>query len=190
MHSLHAVCADDGLSQSEPQPILNTARLCLYPPRLEDLEARLAMDRDPGVMRYIRPVSEDIEADRAAVRDRILGRHGPGGHLWHVERRGRPGFLGWCGLFDLEDSGLIEIGYRFVRPAWGQGIATEAAAAVLDHGFRGLSIDPVVAVTHPDNWASQAVLRKIGLRPAGKAWHYGQDVMFFRLSRWDYLAGD
>ena len=178
------------MSPPAAQPELETARLRLYPPRLADLEARLAMDRDPEVMRFIRPVSEDIEADRQQLRERIQGLVEPHQHFWHVERRDRPGFLGWCGVFALEDSGLIEIGYRYVRAAWGEGIATEAAAAVLDYGFRALGIDPIVAVTHPDNRGSQGVLRKIGLRPAGQAFHYGQDLAFFRLSRSDYLAKD
>ena len=173
----------------EDQPSLETARLRLYPPRLADLEARLAMDRDPAVMRFIRPVSEDIGAERTLIRDRILGRVEPKAYFWHVEYRDRPGFLGWSGVFPLEDSGLIEIGYRYTRAAWGQGLATEAAAAVLEHGFRVLKLDPIVAVTHPDNRGSQGVLRKIGLRPAGQAFHYGQDLAFFRLTRADYLAG-
>ncbi len=170
-------------------PDIETARLRLYAPRLADLEARLAMNRDPEVMRHIRPIPEDVEAQRAEIRARILGRDGPEWRFWHLERLDRPGFLGWCGVFPLEDSGLIEIGYRYRRAAWGQGFATEAARAVLDHGFRVLEIDPMVAVTHPDNRASQAVLRKIGLRAAGTAFHYGQDLSLFRLSRADYLSG-
>jgi RimJ/RimL family protein N-acetyltransferase len=167
---------------------LRTARLHLYPQCLEDLEARVAMDRDPQVMRYIRPFPEDIETSRAEVRGRILGASGPPGPVWHVEFSGRPGFLGWCGLIALEDSGLIEIGYRFVVSAWGRGLATEAARAVLDHGFRVLKIDPIVAVTHPENLASQAVLRKIGLRREGTAFHYGLDLPFYRLPLADYRS--
>ncbi len=171
-------------------PTLETARLRLYPPRLADLEARLAMDRDPEVMRYIRPIPTDIEGQRADIRARILGQAGPAGHNWHMERLERPGFLGWCGIFALEDSGLMEIGYRLRRAAWGQGYATEAARAVLDHGFRVLEIDPIVAVADPDNRASLGVLRKIGLRPAGRAFHYGEELPFFRLARRDYAGPD
>lgn len=167
---------------------LQTARLRLTPARLEDLDARLAMDRDPRVMRYIRPIPEDEKAHREQIRAMILGGAGPRGRFWHVEMRSDPGFLGWCGLFALEDSGLIEIGYRYIRAAWGRGIASEAAAAVLDHGFRVLEIDPIVAVAHPENAPSRAVLRKIGLRPAGRRFHYGQDLQFFRQSRAAYLA--
>jgi RimJ/RimL family protein N-acetyltransferase len=173
-------------------PEIETARLRLYPPRPEDLEARLAMDRDPEVMRFIRPVSEDAEAQRAEIRAALDGPPGRGA-LWHVEERapssvGGPGFIGWCGVFPLQDSGLMEIGYRFVRAAWGRGFATEAAAAALDHGFRALRLDPIVAVSDPDNLASHRVLRKIGLRAAGTARHYGSELPFFELRRSAYLA--
>lgn len=174
--------------QSAPprSPEIETARLRLYPPRLADLDARLAMDRDPEVMRFIRPVPEDVAAQRTEIRGRII--EPPPGAFWHVEENSAPDFIGWCGLFPLEHSGLIEIGYRFVRAAWGRGIATEAAAAALDHGFRGLELGRVVAVSHPDNAASHRVLHKIGLRAAGTAWHYGQEVAFFELGRDEYLA--
>lgn len=166
---------------------IETARLRLYAPRIDDLEARLAMDRDPEAMRFIRPIPEDVEAQRAEIRNRII--ESPSHGFWHVEERAAPGFIGWCGLFPLEDSGLIEIGYRFVRGAWGRGLATEAAAAALDHGFRNLELDPIVAVSDPGNAASHNVLRKIGLRAAGSAWHYGQELAFFELRRAEYLAG-
>jgi RimJ/RimL family protein N-acetyltransferase len=169
-------------------PEIETARLRLYAPRLEDLEARLAMERDPEVMRFIRPAPEDSAAHRIEIRNRILGPQPPRGALWHVEELAAPGFLGWCGVFPLEDSGLIEVGYRYAREAWGRGLATEAAAAALDNGFRELELDPIVAVSHPDNAASHGVLQKIGLRAAGTAWHYEQELPFFELRRSEYLA--
>jgi RimJ/RimL family protein N-acetyltransferase len=163
-----------------------TPRLRLYPPRLEDLEARLAIDRDPEVMRFIRPIPDDAAAQRAEIRNRILEPRPAA--FWHAEERAAPGFIGWCGLFPLEDSGLIEIGYRFARAAWDRGLATEAATAALDHGFRELELDPIVAVSDPDNAASHNVLRKIGLRAAGTARHYGRELPFFELRRGEYLA--
>ena len=166
-------------------PEIETARLCLYPPRPEDLEARLAMDRDPAVMRFIRPIPENVEGQRGEIRNRIL--QPPRGAFWHVEERLAPGFIGWCGLFPLEDSGLIEIGYRYARAAWGRSLATEAAVAALYHGFMELGFDPIVAVSDPDNADSHRVLHKIGLRAAGTARHYGRELPLFELSRDDYL---
>lgn len=168
--------------------LLCTERLRLRPRTLDDLEANLAMDLDPRVHRYIFAKAPDPEAWRARLAAQIATGWPPTGGIWVVERRDAPGFLGWCGLFPLGHCGLIEIGYRYVAAAWGQGIASEAAAAVLDHGFRQLGLDPTVAVTHPDNLASQRVLQKIGLQPSGEAFFYGQWLPFFRLRRADYLS--
>ena len=98
--------------------------------------------------------------------------------------------LGWCGLFPLDDVGPIEIGYRYARSAWGRGVATEAARAVLDHGFRRLGFDRIVAVTDPAHLASQHVLEKIGLKPRGSAFHYEKSLSFFELTREEFLAAD
>jgi RimJ/RimL family protein N-acetyltransferase len=172
------------------QAVLRTPRLHLRPRTMADLEVCVAMDLDPEVHRFIfgdRP--PDAAQHRQHLRARIASGWPPQGGIWVVEPRDAPNFLGWCGVFPLEDSGLIEIGYRYVRAAWGQGIATEAGRAVLDHGFRELGFDPIVAVTHPDNLASQRVLTKIGLKPRGRAFHYGQSLAFYHLSRADHLAG-
>jgi RimJ/RimL family protein N-acetyltransferase len=168
--------------------MLDTLHLRLRPRTLADLNANLAMDLDPRVHRYILAKAPDPERWRARLAAQITSGWPATGGLWVVERRGEPGFLGWCGLFPLEHCGLIEIGYRYVPEAWGQGIASEAARAVLDHGFRALTLDPIVAVAHPDNLASQRVLHKIGLRPKGEAFFYGQWLRFFRLSRCRYFA--
>jgi RimJ/RimL family protein N-acetyltransferase len=142
------------------------------------------MDLDPAVHRYI---YQDGVPDPAAHRAEILAKIADGwpreGGVWAVEWLREPGFLGWCCLVPLEDSGMIEIGYRFVREAWGQGIATESARAVLDHGFGVFGFDTIVAVAHPENQASHRVLEKIGMAAEGTAFHYGQELAFYRLSR-------
>ena len=168
---------------------LETARLRLRPRRMADLEANLAMDLNPAVHRYIFIHGPpDPAVQRTELTRKIEAGWPARGGLWVVEWRDAPGFLGWCGVFPLEGAGPIEIGYRYVPAAWGQGVATEAARAVLDHGFRTLAFDPIVAVAHPDNLASRHVLEKIGLRPAGHARHYGADLAFYRLTRAEYLA--
>ena len=97
-----------------PQPELATARLRLRARTPDDLEANLAMDLDPLVHRHIYLHGPpDPAAHRAELRARIASGWPPQGGLWVVEWRARSGFLGWCCLIPLEDSGLIEIGYRY-----------------------------------------------------------------------------
>ena len=172
-----------------PQHVLTTERLRLRARTMADLDACVAMDLDPEVHRFIYGNSPPGRREhRAHLRARIASGWPAEGGIWAVEWRHAPSFLGWCGLFPFEDSGPIEIGYRYTRSAWGQGVATEAARAVLDHGYRTLGFDPIVGVTHPANFASQRVLEKIGLQPRGTAFHYGQAVSFFEVSRGAYLA--
>jgi RimJ/RimL family protein N-acetyltransferase len=172
-----------------PPPELATARLRLRPRTLDDLDDNLAMDLDPEVHRHIYLHGPpDRETHRAELRALIAADWPPRGGLWVVEWRARPGVLGWCCLIPLEDSGLIELGYRYVRQAWGQGVATEAGRAVLDYGFRVLGLDPIVAVAHQENQVSRHELEKLGLRYQGLRFHYGLDVAFCELSRAAYLA--
>ncbi|MEV0719508.1 GNAT family N-acetyltransferase, partial [Asanoa sp. NPDC050611] len=65
----------------------------------------------------------------------------------------------------------VEIGWHLHPDAWGRGYATEAAQAILDDAFsRGLA--KVVAVTDPDNQASQAVCRRLGMTHLGRTKRY------------------
>lgn len=171
-------------------PVLETKRLLLSPWGHDQLDATVEMDLDPAVQLSVRGVADvpDRETRRAELEQRIKDGWPAIGGMWMVEWLDRPGFLGWCGLFPLDNSAFIEIGYRYNRVAWGEGVGTEAARVVLDHGFRVMELDPIVAVTHPANAASQNVLTKIGLRREGTGFHYGSDLPFFRLDRADYLA--
>ncbi len=171
------------------QPEFTTERLRLRRWKLDDLEFLVAMNMDPDVGRYLFPHGPPVEAEQCETwRRRITDGWPHIGGIWFTEWRdgGQP--LGWCGMFPLEDTGFIEIGYRFVTAAWGKGVATEAAARILEHGFHDLELDPIVAVTHPANTGSHNVLSKIGLRPGGLQYHYGLDLSFYSLDRADYLT--
>ena len=166
-------------------PVLLTPRLRLRPRTIHDLEANLAMDLDPDVQQFVFVHGPpDPVAHRAELIEKIArGWPQPEGALWTVEALETPGFLGWCAVFPLQNSGLIELGYRYARPAWGRGIATEAGGAVLGHAFDQLGIDPVVGVTHPANRRSRRVLEKLGFRYQGLAWYYDTHLAFYRQGR-------
>ena len=146
-------------------PRFATGRLLLRPRALEDLDELAAMDADPEVMRWIGPgtVPEPV-AHRAALVERIARDHGPGLGVWTVVAREEPDrFLGWVALHPLPGwEPDIEIGWRFRRAAWGCGYATEAARALLGHGFATLALPHIVAVVQDGNTASQAVAASPG----------------------------
>lgn len=57
----------------------------------------------------------------------------------------------------------IELGYRLVRSAWGQGIATEVAKILLAYGFHRLRLPKLIAFIERENEASLKILKKIGM---------------------------
>lgn len=80
----------------------------------------------------------------------------------------------------------VEIGWHLHPDAWGQGYASEAARAVLAHGFEG-GLEEINAVTHLTNGPSQAVCRKIGMEHRGvvERW-YEEPSEHFLLTRQDW----
>lgn len=78
-------------------------------------------------------------------------------------------FIGWCGL-DHTDRAKANpvLFYLLLRQYWGRGLATEAARAVLRHGFCELRIPEIVAGASAENLASKRVLEKIGMRYLGE----------------------
>lgn len=65
----------------------------------------------------------------------------------------------------------VEVGWHLHPDAWGHGYATEAARTVLADAFtRGLT--RVLAAVHPENAASAAVCRRLGMRHLGPSTRY------------------
>jgi len=56
-----------------------------------------------------------------------------------------------------------ELGWRLAREAWGQGFATEAAAAARDDAFDRLGLDSLISIIHPENVRSQRLAAKLGM---------------------------
>ncbi|HEX4884184.1 MAG TPA: GNAT family N-acetyltransferase [Casimicrobiaceae bacterium] len=168
--------------RSTPPP---TPRLALREFTRDDVDALLALDSDPRVMRYIGDGSTATRADVERGIDRTLARYAahPGTGVWHASRRDDGRFVGWVSLKHAGESPDIEVGYRLLPEAWGLGFATELARAMLARGFDELRLDRVIGITHPENAASQRVLLKVGLRDEGWGRYYDCDVRLFALRR-------
>jgi len=146
--------------------ILTTPRLRLRPWREEDRDAFVALTADPEVMRDLGGPLDRARSDAKLDRYRAaFDRHGF--CRWAVESLAEE-VLGYAGIMPLgPDHPLgpgVEIGWRLMRHAWGQGYATEAAAAALQDGFGRLGFGEILAYTAPDNLRSQAVMARLGLR--------------------------
>ena len=58
----------------------------------------------------------------------------------------------------------MEVAYTIAQEYWGQGLATEAAQAILQYGFEKLKLSRLICVIEEGNIASQKVAEKIGMK--------------------------
>lgn len=133
-----------------------------------DADSLFALNSHPEVMRYTgEPPAESVEAVRDAI-DNYPDFKAVGYGRWACVLKESQRIIGFCGLKHLDDLGETDIGFRFLPEYWGQGLATEAAAACLDFGFEEIGLDRIIGLVLPQNRASIRVLEKIGLQPDGK----------------------
>jgi len=176
---------------SAPAFAIVTARLRLRPLRPGDLDALAEVYRHPLVSRWIGThTREDVEREIAR---QLEHQSSLGWSFWAVEDRRDDRMIGDCGLQPLEHVGPeVELGYDLHPEAWGRGLATEAARAVMEQAFGPLGIDRVVAVVKPDHLASQRVLEKAGLHRAGTRVAYGESMLLYeaRRTHWHAASGE
>jgi RimJ/RimL family protein N-acetyltransferase len=172
-------------------PTLDTTRLLIRERTLADLEACLAMDRDPDVTRYIAGPWHDPVAHRQFVEYRITRPYPPGLGYWSIRERSDPHrFVGWVLLIPDHGSGPdVEIGWRLIRSAWGRGIATEAAGALVIHAFKTANLPRVIADIAAENHASLHVAQKLGMKRVSCEVSGGIHYNRYRLVHDDLLAG-
>lgn len=145
---------------------LTTRRLNLRNWRESDLPAFAALNADPRVMEFLPKVLAREESDALAGRIvENLARDEFG--LWAVEVPGVAPFIGFVGLnvptFEAHFTPCVEVGWRLAHEHWGKGYATEAATAVLHHGFDKLGLKEIVSFTVTANVRSRRVMERIGM---------------------------
>ena len=148
------------------------------------------MRGDPDVMRYIGgegAVSREKTVERVDRYLKCWTEHQLG--MFGIRFRGEEAAVGWAGLQPLEQTGEIEVGYAFGRPAWGRGLATEAARAALEWGFRDRGLERIVAVASPENSASRRVMDKLGMTYEGLRFRYGTDCAYYSITSQAFSAG-
>jgi len=148
-------------------PELTTGRLKLRQWRDADLAPFAALNADPEVMRYFPSTLAQEQSDEfAGYVYETIERQGWG--LWAVEVTDGPPFIGFVGLnrvsFEEHFTPAVEVGWRLDRPFWGNGYATEAAAAAVTFGFEQLDLEEIVSFTSTVNEPSIRVMRRLGMR--------------------------
>ena len=144
---------------------LETDRLRLRRFTVDDVDNLVELDSDPAVMRYLtgKPTPRAVVQERMP---RLIDAEKAVPGIWAAVERSTGSFLGWFELSRPKgaEPGVVELGYRLRRSAWGHGYATEGSRALVRKGFAELGVQRVVAFTMAVNAGSRRVMEKAGLR--------------------------
>ena len=87
---------------------------------------------------------------------------------WTARQRADEHLIGYVGLsiptFLPEILPAVEVGWRFAPAAWGNGYATEGAAAALQEAFTTLGLEWVCSLPQADNPSSGRVAARLGMK--------------------------
>ena len=149
--------------------IIETDRLILREFTLDDATLVYELNQDPEVTRFTGDPVKDVGQAREILETVILPQYAANNFgRWAVHTKPDLKFIGWCGLKFRPERNEIDLGYRFLRTAWGKGYATEAASACLNYGFRKLNLPLIVGHSMPGNTASVKVLQNCGMQYVGE----------------------
>jgi ribosomal-protein-alanine N-acetyltransferase len=150
-------------------PTLATERTVLRPFTDADAEDLFRLHSDADTLKYwdsspwTRPdqATRFLErSQRAADEDRAV--------YVAVDLADEGRFLGWCTFSGWNpDFRTGELGYCFLPENWGNGYATEAAAALLDWAYATVDLNRVQSEVDTRNPASARVLEKLGFSLEG-----------------------
>ncbi|RLT38451.1 MAG: N-acetyltransferase [Chloroflexi bacterium] len=165
---------------------LATARMTLRPFQPTDAPVLFTWVSDPEVMRFMPiPTGLDHTLEQTVARVQRYMDHQQkyGFSRWLIFDRASGLAIGDAGLLYMAASDEIELGYRFARPWWGQGRATEVAAAWLDYAFGALHIPALVAFAEPENRASLRVMEKLGMHFLRQEDIFGKVELIYGIQR-------
>jgi RimJ/RimL family protein N-acetyltransferase len=143
-------------------PVLETERLVLRAPRLEDVQWIAALANDKRIAENTRRIPHPYT--RAHAQDFVTAIDTRETSYLITLADRTP--IGACGINTLDEA-APEIGYWLGVDYWGKGYATEAVRALVDFAFTERGHDALQAGARVTNPASRRVLEKCGFQWTG-----------------------
>jgi [ribosomal protein S5]-alanine N-acetyltransferase len=130
----------------------------------EDLPVARALWGDIEVTRYFGgPFADEevrVRLGREIERGKVYGFQ-----YWPIFLLSDGTHVGCCGLRPYgTDAGIPELGFHLRPKFWGQGLAVDAARAVIRYAFEVVGAKALVAGHHRENANSKKVMAKLGFQ--------------------------
>ena len=138
---------------------------------------------DPDVARYL-PGPDVTPLERTERLYRHFAGQWPryGVGEWAVTDRETGELLGQAGLNHIAGLKETELDYALAKHAWGRGLATEAASAVVRFAFETAGLARLIGFVVPENVASRRVLERVGFGYERDMHYWGVDLVRYGLS--------
>jgi len=144
--------------------VIDTGRLLMRRFQPDDLEAFFQLCSRPAIIRHAQ--SAPIASREAALEymksapfhDYATYGYGRFACVW----KPTGAVIGFSGIKYVPEIAENELGYRFFEEYWGLGLATEAGRASIDFARSVAGLERLVAMVHPENFASARVVTKLG----------------------------
>lgn len=143
-----------------------TERLILRPMSLEDAEFILDLYNRPKFIQFIgdRNLKTISDAENY-IKNRFLPqieRLGYGNYLMLTKEGNHK--IGGVGIFEREGLDVVDIGFSLLDEFEGKGYAYEAALKIKSVGMDDFGLKKISAITTKDNFSSQKLIEKLGLK--------------------------
>ncbi|WP_299176580.1 GNAT family N-acetyltransferase [uncultured Chryseobacterium sp.] len=152
--------------QPKENNVYETERLIIRPMSLEDASFVFELYNSPKFIKYIgdRNIKTVSDAENY-IRDKFLPqfeRIGFGNYLVMTKEGSKK--IGGVGIFEREGLDVADIGFSLLEEFEGKGYAYEAAQKVKSIGMDGFGLSKISAITTKDNFSSQKLIEKLGLK--------------------------
>lgn len=166
-----------------PVPI-TTERLVLSPFAPADAAALHDLWTNADVRRYLfddEIIPRSFVDDEIAASERLMAEHGYG--LWTMRPRTTAEIIGFCGYRYFHEPPQLQLLYGLHPGWWGRGLASEAARAMIRHGFEVNGFSRIIASADGPNVASVRVMERAGMRFWKREIVNGLDTIYYDLTR-------
>jgi [ribosomal protein S5]-alanine N-acetyltransferase len=148
---------------------IETARLIIRPPSIEDFDEYWEMNNNPEAKKYTGGVITLSYDETLVIHKQACGKfESSDNKVFSVIEKSTGKYIGYCGFKYCEILNGTEICYGYNQSAWGKGYGQEAARATLPYAFEKLKLKTLVSAVNPKNIASERILQKIGMQYDGQ----------------------
>jgi ribosomal-protein-alanine N-acetyltransferase len=153
-------------NQPNASKVYETERLILQPMSVDEREFIFELYNRPKFIKYIgeRGIKTLSDAENYIL-NRFLPQFdklGYGNYLVVTKDKGDK--IGGVGIFEREGLDVVDIGFSLLEEFEGKGYAYEAAQKVKSIGMDEFGLKKISAITSKDNFSSQKLIEKLGLK--------------------------